>query len=177
VEEEQARLARLRARLSLIEKEQTMIDDVVLKEVPPQWIASVREVIPNYPAVGRLCGEAFSSLGKNVQGCGAGVALWHDKEFKESDVDAEGGVYLNAQVPVEGRTNVYQLPAVKVASYVHKGAYNRLVEAYDRLLRWVGTNGYEVAGPFRELYLQMSTPVRLDDESYVTEIQVPVQAA
>ncbi len=43
-----------------------------------------------------------------------------------------------------------------------------------RLLRWVASNGYQVAGPIRELYLHSSMPVRQDDESYVTEIQVPV---
>jgi effector-binding domain-containing protein len=45
------------------------------------------------------------------------------------------------------------------------------------LLRWVSNNGYQVAGPIRELYLQNSQPIRQDDESYVTEIQVPVSKA
>ena len=61
-----------------------------------------------------------------------------------------------------------------VASIIHKGAYNRLSEAYDSLLRWIGSNGYRVAAPIRELYLRNSQPVRQDDESYVTEIQVPI---
>jgi hypothetical protein len=38
-------------------------------------------------------------------------------------------------------------------------------------LRW---SRYQVASPIRELYLKISMPVRQDDESYVTEIQVPV---
>ncbi|MCU1312735.1 MAG: MerR family transcriptional regulator, partial [Acidobacteriaceae bacterium] len=38
-------------------------------------------------------------------------------------------------------------------------------------------NGYQVAGPIRELYLHLSMPVRQDDDSYVTEIQVPVSKA
>lgn len=61
-----------------------------------------------------------------------------------------------------------------VASTVHNGAYCRLPKAYDPLLRWVADNGYQVAGPIRELYLKISMPVRQDDESYVTEIQVPL---
>ncbi len=60
---------------------------------------------------------------------------------------------------------------------MHHGAYNRLSEAYDALLRWVGSSGYIVAGPIRELYLQISMPVRQDDDSYITEIQVPVAKA
>ena len=174
VEEEQSRLQRLRARLSLIDKEQTMNSDVVVKEVPSQWIASVRAVIPNYPSVGQLYGQVMQDL----NGCaGLPVALWHDAEFKEHDVDAEAGFYLKQPVPAKGKVQVHELPAVKVASAIHNGAYNRLTQAYDDLLRWVGSNGYQVAGPIRELYLKCSQPVRQDDESYVTEIQVPVKAA
>jgi effector-binding domain-containing protein len=43
------------------------------------------------------------------------------------------------------------------------------------MLRWVAGNGYQVAGPIREVYLPCPQPVRQDDESYVTEIQVPVK--
>ena len=173
VAEEQFRLARLQARLSLIEKENTMSNDVVIKEVPPQWIASIREVIPSYPAIGRLYGAVREGLGPNMP-AGLPVAIWHDPEYKEKDVDAEAGFYLKQPVVAEGSVKVHELPSATVASIIHKGSYNRLSEAYDSLLRWIGSNGYRVAAPIRELYLQMSLPVRLDDESNVTEIQVPV---
>lgn len=173
VAEEQDRLARLQARLSLIEKENTMSNDVVIKEVRPQWIASVREVIPSYPAVGRLYGAIVEALSPNMP-TGIPVAIWHDLEHKEKDVDAEAGFYLKQPIPAPGNVKVHELPSATVASIIHKGAYNRLSEAYDSLLRWIGNNGYRVAAPIRELYLQNSQPVRQDDESYVTEIQVPV---
>lgn len=173
VQEEQARLTRLRSLLGLIEQEKMMSNDVVIKEVQAQWIASVRETIPSYQSVSRLYGEIFSALGTNIPG-GPGVALWHDPEYKERDVDAEAGIYLKQAIPAQGRVEVYQLPSAVVASTIHQGAYNRLNEAYDSLLRWVGSNGYRVAGPIREIYLKNSESCRQDDESCVTEIQVPV---
>jgi DNA-binding transcriptional MerR regulator len=175
VEEEQSRLVRLRARLSLIEKEQDMANEVVIKEVPAQWIASVRETIPNYPSVGKLYGEVYPAIPSGA--CGIGVAIWHDPDFREQDVDAEAGFYLKEPIPASGRVQVHELPAVTVASTLHHGAYKRLMEAYDTLLRWVGESGYTKTGPIRELYLQVSMPVRQDDESYITEIQVPVVKA
>jgi DNA-binding transcriptional MerR regulator len=175
VEGEQLRLARLRARLSLIEKEQDMSNEVVIKEVPAQWIASVRETIPNYPSVGKLYGEV--AAGVPAGSFSIGVALWHDPEFRDHDVDAEAGFYLKQPVEASGRVQVHELPPVTVASAMHHGAYSRLSQAYDALLRWVGSSGYVVAGPIRELYLQISMPVRQDDESYITEIQVPVAKA
>jgi len=175
VEEEQSRLARLRARLSLIEKEQAMSHDVILKQIPAQWIASVRETIPTYTSISALYGEVRAALPPGS--FSMSVALWHDKEYREHDVDAEAGFYLKEPVATSGRVQVYELEPTTVASTLHHGPYNRLSEAYDAVLRWVGGNGYNVAGPIRELYLQFSMPVRADDESYLTEIQVPVAKA
>jgi DNA-binding transcriptional MerR regulator/predicted transcriptional regulator YdeE len=174
VREEQDRLARLAARLRLIEREGDMNKEVVLKEIAPQWIASVRGIIPAYPAVGMLYGELFGTLGPAAIS-GLPVAIWHDGEHKESDIDGEAGVYLKQAVQARGRVKVYELPAAAVASVIHQGAYNRLSEGYDAVLRWVEANGYRISGPVREIYLKCSQPVRQDDESYVTEIQIPVE--
>ena len=151
-----------------------MPQEVILKEVPEQWIASVRETIANYPAVGALYPRVFNALGPAMAQMTMCVALWHDPEHKESEVDAEAGVYLQKRVENTDGIRVYELPGSTAASFIHNGSYQRLPEAYDALLRWVASNGYQVAGPIRELYLHSSMPVRQDDESYVTEIQVPV---
>jgi effector-binding domain-containing protein len=103
--------------------------------------------------------------------------MWHDTEYRESNVDSEAGIFLKEPVTATGDVRVYELPAATVASAIHVGSYQRLQEAYDALLRWVGDNGYQVAGPIRELYLQNSQPVRQDDESYITEIQVPIMTS
>ncbi len=176
VQAELDRLARLDARLTLIEQEGIMSNDVLIKETAPQWMASVRATIPNYQSIGSLYGELYGTLGPAAFG-GLPVALWHDAEYKEHDVDAEGGVYLKSAVPEKGRVKVRELPAETVASIVHNGAYNRLSEAYDAVHRWIEASNYRIAGPIRELYLKNSQPVRPDDESYVTEIQVPVTRA
>ncbi len=175
VAEELDRLGRLNSRIRLIEQEGGMANEVVLKTVPKQWVASVRETIPAYNTVGALYPKVSAGLGPAMASCQFGVAMWHDPDFKESDVDAEAGFYLKEKVPAANGVNVYELPETVMASAMHNGSYQRLPEAYDGLLRWVAENGYSVAGPIRELYLKMSMPVRQDDESYVTEIQVPVR--
>ncbi|HYO84752.1 MAG TPA: GyrI-like domain-containing protein, partial [Bryobacteraceae bacterium] len=174
VQQEAERLRRLHATLRLIEQENTMSQDVVIKEVAPQWIASVRATIPNYQSVGALYGEVFGLLGQ--KGCPGGlpVALWHDPEYKESDVDGEAGVYLQKPVEPAGRVNVYVLPACTVASTIHAGAFQTLNSSYRAVAAWMGANGYLPAGPARELYLKLGEQVRQDDESYITEIQIPV---
>ncbi|HZU09034.1 MAG TPA: MerR family transcriptional regulator [Pseudacidobacterium sp.] len=174
VREEQERLNRLETLIKFIEQESVMSADVVMKEVPPQWIVSVREVIPNYPSVGMLYGKVMGQIGG---GCNLGmpVAIWHDLEHKEKDVDAEAGFLLKEPLAAHGTAQMYQLQPALVASYMHHGAYNRLDQAYQNLLRWVEENHYKLTGPFRELYHYCAQPVRQDDESYVTEIQIPVE--
>jgi DNA-binding transcriptional MerR regulator len=177
VEEERDRLSRLRSRIRLIEQETRMPQEVLLKEIPAQWVASVRETIANYPSVAPLYARVRNALGPGMGESIFSFASWHDQEYREKDVDAEAGFYLHKPVPVGDGVRVYELPAVNAASIIHNGSYQRLSEAYDALLRWVASNGYQVAGPIRELYLHMSLPARQDDESYVTEIQVPVSKA
>ncbi len=177
VEQEGDRLSRISSRIRLIEMENDMTYDVVLKTLPKQKIASVRETIPAYNQVGPLYGKVAAGLGPGMANATVAVALWHDPEYKDKDVDAEAGFLLRNDVPARGGVTVRELEEATAACTVHNGAYRRLNEAYDALLKWVAENGYQMAGPARELYLHVSQPVRQDDESYVTEIQVPVKKA
>ncbi len=178
IADEQARLTRVESRLKDITMEDTMPDyDVVLKQVEPQLVASVRETLPSYPSIGRLIGEIYDylhSLGAESQATLA-AARWYDDEYKTSDIDSEAVVYLKQPIPASERVKVYELPAATVASVVHKGAYNTFSQAYEATFRWIEANGYRVVGPNSEIYLYCTEPVRQDDDSYVTELQFPVE--
>lgn len=178
ISEERERLARIEARLNIMTMEDTMSDyEVVIKSVEPQLVAGVRDILPAYPAVGRLFDEIYGYLARcGVNGLAEiGVAIWRDDEYKTSDIDGEAAVYLKRPIPEGERVKVYELPAATMASVVHKGAFNRLSQAYEALGRWTEANGYKIVGPNREVYLYCGQPVRQDDESYVTEIQFPVE--
>ena len=67
VQEEQARLARVEQRLRQMEQEETMpSQEVVLKNVPAQPVASVRDVAPAYSVIGQFLGEVFAHLGQHL---------------------------------------------------------------------------------------------------------------
>ena len=174
VQEETERLNRLTALLHLIEQEGRMRNDVIVKDVGPQWIASVRETIPAYRAIGELFIKLTNTL-IPLGIDGARVAFFHDKEYREKDVDMEAGLMLKQSAEVPAPMKCYQLPAASVACIVHHGAFNRVGEAYGALLRWIDANNFRPAGPPREIFLHVSVPASRDDESNVTEIQVPVE--
>jgi len=175
---EQARLQRVEARLNDITMEETMPDfAVVIKQVEPQLVAGVRDILPSLQAVGRLFDEVYGYLAR----CGSsgvaavGTAVWYDDECKASDIDGAAVVALKQSVPEGGRVKVHELPACTMASVFHNGSYNTLSQAYKAILRWIETSGYKIVGPNREVYLYCTQPVCQDDDSYVTEIQFPVE--
>jgi effector-binding domain-containing protein len=164
----------LNALLNLIEQEGRTTTDVILKDVEQQWVISLREKIPAYRSIGILFAKLYGLLG-SLGGTGSGIALLHDTEFREQEVDAEAGICLAHSVQMELPLQSYELPVVTVASVVHHGAFDRIALAYDALLRWIEANGYHPCGPTRELFLHIGAPASREDESNVTEIQVPVE--
>ena len=127
VDAETERLNRLKALIHLIDKEGRMTNDVIMKEVEPQWIVSLREHIPAYRVVGQLIGKLYGLLGP-LGGQGMGVVLLHDHEYKEQNVDVEAGVCLKQPAEVQVPLRCYQLPAATVASVVHHGASTALAK-------------------------------------------------
>ena len=81
VEEDQARLARVAARLKQIEQETHMpVLEVVIKSIPIQHVLAVREIIPTPVYVGTLMEQVFTAMSANgIQPTHAPIALYHDE--------------------------------------------------------------------------------------------------
>lgn len=173
VRAEQERLARVAARITQIEGGRGY--DVVLRDLPAQWVASVRDRIDSHGAVGGLFGRLFGHLAP-LGVAGLTAVVWHDDAHVEEGIDAEALVYLDTPVPAGAGVEVYALAPSKMACAVHHGSYLTLPMAYDAVMMWLETSGYDIVGANREVYLHYTMPSRPDDDSYVTEIQFPVAA-
>jgi predicted transcriptional regulator YdeE len=179
VQAEQARLARVEARLRQIEREGALPDyEVVLKSVLPQRVIGIREVIPSFGDIGRLFGELRAYLqGQNVSldVTSPTMAIYYDGEHRERGIDVEAAAPIARRLAGISRATVHELPAVEImACAVHQGDYEGLPEAYGALMAWTETSGFQMVGPNRDLYLQ--GPSRgLEPAQYVTEVQFPVK--
>jgi DNA-binding transcriptional MerR regulator len=175
IETDQARLARVEARLRQIEQEGNMSRfDVILKKNEAVRAASLREVIPEYAQIGRLFGEMFQYLGSQGVGpSGPPCAIYHDHEFKERDADVEVAVPLAVDVPATGRITMREMPVVELATCVIQGPYEEIGAAYEALMAWVEANAYRLAGPPREVYLRGPNETN-DPGDYLTEVQFPI---
>ena len=179
-DELQERLARVEARLRQIEQEGKMpAYDVIVKKVEPQWIASVRGVVPTPPEQGPLWGELGAYLGQHkVTTPDPCFTIYHDPEYKERDWDLEVCEPLGAVIPGSERVRVYELPGVEtMACTIHHGPFVTIGEAYEAISKWLAANGYRITGPCREVYLRSAQNGSQTDPNTLTEIQFPVEKA
>lgn len=175
----QSQLVRIEARLKQLTKEGKMPNhEVVLKRIEPVQIAYRRFEIPageeNVPLVSRAFEEVYSYLNAHsTRAEGPGFTLWHTPAFAQDGEDVEIAVPIKSKVIESDRIKCRLLPAVSVASVVHHGLFDAAFgEAYHTLLHWIDMNGYQIVGPFREIYLHYAED---DAQESTTEIQFPVE--
>ncbi|GJQ34038.1 MAG: MerR family transcriptional regulator [Anaerolineaceae bacterium] len=180
VREEAERLQRVEARLRQIEQENTMSRyDVVIKRVDAMKVASVRDVVPTPPDQGRLWRELEGCLAMNhVRASAPCLSLYHDDEYKERDWDIEVCEPITTDVKESARVKVRELPAEEtMACVIHHGPFTAIGEAYDAVMKWIAGNGYQIAGPAREVYVREAKNGSQTDPNTVTEVQFPVKKA
>jgi effector-binding domain-containing protein len=176
VQEEQARLALVEWRLKQMEQEETMsAQEVVIKQIAAQPVVSVRATIPT-TGIPNLFTEIYTYLGqRTLNPAGPSMGIYYDEEFHEETIDVEVAVPVTAIAPGEGRVKSRELPALdKVACIIHEGKFDTLRATYTHLLGWIEANGYRLAGPIREVYVQWALPGQ-DPSTNITEIQLPVE--
>lgn len=188
LEEEMNRLAQIEARLRQHEQtDSPPAHDIVLRQVAPLLIASIREVIPpDGDRVSFLFETLETYVGQHrARAASPPLMLYHDRAFHEDAQDVEVAVPLIASVPENTSVHVRTLPSVTVASLVYTGSYAAMASASHTLLGWVDAHGLRVSGPCREVYLRFGAsnePYTLPDAylaeqpaEFVTELQAPVE--
>lgn len=178
VADELGRLARIEARLRALEDEHALpTDTIVVKRSVPQLVAAVRDSIASYPAIGTLYAEIAAYLGSQAApAAGPSLAIWHDEEYREANIDAEAAVPIDRPLAGNRRVRIRELPAgATLACTVHHGSYDTLGRAYNALLGWITGSGYRMAGPIYEIYLHANQPIRQDDPTSITEIRMGVE--
>jgi DNA-binding transcriptional MerR regulator len=172
------RLRLLETAIERLRKDDTVMNyNVTLKEMPKRYVASVRKVIPNYESEGMLWGilmqETAELKMQDANPCYA-LAVFHDKEFKESNVDVEvqksvDGSYKNTE-NVIFKTE----PSVLIASATYKGNYEMISGVNEAVANWVKDNGYNFDGASFCIY-HVSPHETQNQDDYVTEVCYPVK--
>jgi effector-binding domain-containing protein len=152
--------------------------DVIIKEVAPEHLASVRGTHPvaELPKVmGREFGRIMDALtAEGVQPSGGALAIYHG--WTEDTVDVEiaftiRGVFF----PQKPRSDVKpsRVPGGKVVFTTHVGPYDQIESAYRAIQSYATANRLKLANMMWERYL--TDPAAEPDLSrHVTEVFWPV---
>ena len=97
-----------------------------------------------------------------------------DGEYKEENVRVRHVEAVTSVGKENERIRFAVLPAARVLSIYHKGAYDSIGEAYAYIMQYAEQNGYEVAGLARESYID-GIWNKESVEDWLTEIQLPVK--
>ena len=152
---------------------------VTVKEIPEMIVYSAETVLKQYadcmqwiPSVGAEC----LKLNPNIKCAEPPYEFceYPDGEYKETDIR----IRHNEAVTAFGKENEHikfrMLPAAKVLSIYHKGAYENIGEAYAFLMEYAEKNGYQPAGLARESYIGGIWNKESVDE-WLTEVQLPIR--
>ena len=97
-----------------------------------------------------------------------------DGEYKEKDVQIRHNEAVTRRGVESDRIKFREIPATRVLSIYHKGAYDRIGEAYAYIMKYAEENGYQVAGLARECYID-GIWNKESMEDWLTEIQLPIE--
>jgi DNA-binding transcriptional MerR regulator len=177
IDTEQARLARIAARIRQIEQEGKMpAYEVLLKQVDALLVASCRETVPLHGGLERSHGKIAAYLDQqHVQPGSPNLFLLHSRSEQRDDglyIDMETAIPLPAPLPGNEQITIRTLPGGLMACTVHTEADLFLGQAYATLYRWMKDNGYQVIGPARQVRLRHGE--QINPTQYVTEVQYPV---
>ena len=157
--------------------DETMNYDVSLKTFPERYAATLRMRIPAYEQEGLLWSVLVSETAPlhllPDEPCYCSV-VYHDKEYKESDVDVEAQKTVRGRYPDTEHVRFKTLPPVTVASASCKGPYEQLNAVMAAVAEWVAANGYAFDGPAFNIY-HVSPHETSNPEEFVTEVCYPVK--
>ena len=159
-----------------LRKEGNMDHSVSIRTLPERYAACVRMMLPRYDAEGMLWSTLMSETARmNLVADDPCLccAVFHDGEYKEEDVDVEVQKTVKGHYEDTEHVRFKTLPAVQVASVVHKGSYSTLGAAQAALAAWVRDNGYAYAAPSFSIY-HVSPHETRDPDAFVTELCTPV---
>lgn len=171
-------------RLSIINfllEDRKMKYQVIEKEVPEKIVYTTEAVLESHadimqwiPSIGEECMRLNPGL--ECDDPPYEFCEYPDGEYKEINVrirhnEAVTGVDENSELV---KFHIKKLPATRVLSVYHKGAYDNIGEAYAFIMAYAEKNGYEVTGPARESYIDGIWNKESVDE-WLTEVQLPIK--
>ena len=160
-------------------KEMKTMEKFCIQSLPEIIVASHREVIPNYAAIGPMCvekiGPEMQRLGCKCPPPGYCFTVEHNKEYTPTDIDIEYCEQVEEMGQDSAIIKFKRLPAVhKALCMKHVGPYERFYESFTEAFRYIEEQGYKVVGQHRTCYID-GVWNQEDPEKWLSVIQIPIE--
>ncbi|MBR5465369.1 MAG: MerR family transcriptional regulator [Alistipes sp.] len=150
-----------------------------IQSLPEIIVASHREIISDYSALGPLCvnkiGPEMQRLGCKCPPPGYCFTIEHHQEHRSENIDIEYCEQVEAMDEDSDIIQFKRLPAVaKALCMKHIGPYERFYESYTEAFSYMEEQGYKVAGHPRTCYID-GVWNQEDPERWLSIIQIPIE--
>ena len=150
-----------------------------IQSLPEIIVASHREIIPDYSALGMLCvnkiGPEMQRLGCQCPPPGYCFTIEHGNEYRLTDIDIE---YCEKVEEMGEDSDIIQfkhLSAVpKALCMKHVGPYECFYESYTEAFCYMEEQGYKMVGHPRICYIDGAWN-QDDPEQWLSVIQIPIE--
>ncbi len=160
-------------------KEMKTIEKFSIQTLPEIIVASHREVLPDYAAIGPMCvnkiAPEMQRLGCKCPSPGYCFTIEHDKEYKPTNADIEYCEQVEEMGEDSAIIQFKRLPAVpKALCMKHVGPYERFYESFIEAFRYIDEQGYKPVGQHRTCYIDGAWNQK-DPEKWLSVIQIPIE--
>jgi len=167
------------SRINYLLEGRKMKYEVIVKELPEYVVYYKKGVIKDYSAITDFIlrsAEECKKTNPDIKCIEPDYCYvsYLDEEYKERDITI---MYAQAvtEMCVENETIKFKkLEPISAVCVYHKGAYDKLGDAYSFITKWIEDNNYEIIETPRERYID-GIWNKDNDEDWLTEIQFPVR--
>lgn len=180
IDSEKQKLAKIEvAKLELIKGKAEMHYRVSIKSIPSYHVLSLRRVITDYYSEGELWTELVSyAEHQKILFAGNSFSIYHDKEYKEINVDVELCVPVKQKKIIESTLPItmYETEPVPIMAYTMVyGEFSNIAGVYLALAEWLQNHPqYRMNGSVRQI-VHRGPWNEKNANNYLTEIQVPLE--
>ena len=159
-------------------KKLSKMEPFTIESLPEIIVASHRETIPDYDALGPLCvgtiGPEMQRLGCKCPPPGYCFTVEHSREYRPKNIDIEYCEQVEEPFAGSAIVQCKTLPAVpKALCMKHYGPYDRFYATYAEAFRYIADIGYTIAGAPRTVYVDGAWN-QDDPEKWLSILQIPI---
>ena len=145
--------------------------NVDIRHIPKRKVMGIRKIVPSFNDEHSLWNTLYDEfLKQNVKMANSplGITIYHDLEYKETDVDIEIQSSIIGNYTDTKDVTFYETPEFTMASVTFSGNFDQMSEVTQSIASWIEANNYIITGPMVNIS-HVSPAQDPNPENWITE--------